>query len=617
MTRARPILLAVALAALPLAGGPAGAAPRVSIRARTAITLDPVRRTEGGLLVSGHLIERGSGEPVPRATVEIDIDGRSWTVATGPEGTFVAELPSTSGQHDLRIEYPGGGSFDASSAELPRLDVAKRPVTLLLEAPDRHSRQHGALTLSLNAHDDSGPVAVPVEVRLGDSAADSLPVLARVETLASGPVQVTLAPAQLGPPGRKRIEVSFPGDAVFDPAQITDTLLLTSATTLSAALDDDRIGFEGHLVGHGRLTDDAGAPVAAQAVTLVVSGRGGADRRSLDEAVTGPDGGFTVEAPAGELGGGPHTVQVVFTSTRPYLESSRSAPVRIEVAPRRPVPVGYSLAAFAATFAAILAFVLLRTRPWTRWLGRLRREAPGPAAGSARSSEATPHTGLALARPSLVSTLRRPHDHGFSGHVADAVTGRPVAGARVALRVAAQGGGAEAPAERAAVTDASGRFTFEDLPPGTHHAQVGGAGYVSERFSLSVPHRGELSGARIDLLPVRERIFSLYREVAGPLLPRRELWGVWTPRQIVDHVRGARPAPVLASLTDYVEEKYFSGRTPDEDEIPSAAERVRLAVAESATAQAIPAPAPGLPDGAQARGPAVDRQPGSGYSPGP
>ena len=134
-------------------------------------------------------------------------------------------------------------------------------------------------------------------------------------------------------------------------------LLLSSATVLSVTLDGSQIGFDDRLVGHGRLTDDAGAPVAGQAVSLVVSGRGGSDRRSLDEAVTGDDGGFTVAAPAGELGGGLHTVQAVFASTRPYLGSSRSAPARIEVAPRRPVPVGYSLAAFAATFGAILAFV--------------------------------------------------------------------------------------------------------------------------------------------------------------------------------------------------------------------------------------------------------------------
>ena len=202
--------------------------------------------------------------------------------------------------------------------------------------------------------------------------------------------------------------------------------------------------------------------------------------------------------------------------------------------------------------------------------------------------------------------------------MADAITGRPVAEARVDLHIEQSSGGeAGPPAARAAVTDARGRFTFEELPPGAHRARVSGAGYVSEHFSLSIPHRGELRDARIDLLPVRERIFTLYREAAAPLLPRVELWGVWTPRQIVDHVRGARPAPALASLTDYVEEKYFSGRTPDEDEIPTAAERVQHAVAENAAAGTIPARAQGPLAGAQARGPAVDPRAGNGYSPGP
>ena len=64
-------------------------------------------------------------------------------------------------------------------------------------------------------------------------------------------------------------------------------------------------------------------------------------------------------------------------------------------------------------------------------------------------------------------------------------------------------------------------------------------------------------GARIDLLPVRERIFDIYREVAVPLLPEPRLWGVWTPRQIFRHVRSQRPASALSDLTDFVEDSYF------------------------------------------------------------
>jgi hypothetical protein len=99
---------------------------------------------------------------------------------------------------------------------------------------------------------------------------------------------------------------------------------------------------------------------------------------------------------------------------------------------------------------------------------------------------------------------------------------------------------------------------------------------------VTVPHRGELRGVRIDLLPVREKVFAIYRGVAQPLLPRPELWGVWTPREIFDHVRRKRRAGALGALTDFVEETYFSPRTPEEAIIPSAEASARAARQELA-----------------------------------
>ncbi len=146
--------------------------------------------------------------------------------------------------------------------------------------------------------------------------------------------------------------------------------------------------------------------------------------------------------------------------------------------------------------------------------------------------------------------------------MADAVTGDPIAEARVEL------------ADAGVATDADGRFELEELPDGEHRARVTCEGYVTESFAVTIPHRGELRDARVDLLPVRERIFQLYREVAEPLLPRPDLWGVWTPRQIFEHVRKSHPARALAELTDYVEEKYFSARVPAESELPQAEARM-------------------------------------------
>jgi hypothetical protein len=172
-----------------------------------------------------------------------------------------------------------------------------------------------------------------------------------------------------------------------------------------------------------------------------------------------------------------------------------------------------------------------------------------------------------------VSTLRLASDFGFAGTVRDAVTGRPVRGAEIVLA-------ADAQEPQARVTGADGAFEFETLSAGSWTAVVAGATYCTERFDIALPHRGELRGARVDLMPVRERIFRIYRDAALPLLPDPGQWGIWTPRQIFAHVRDQRPARALASLTDFVEENYFSQRIPNEDILEDARQRARAAQAE-------------------------------------
>jgi hypothetical protein len=186
--------------------------------------------------------------------------------------------------------------------------------------------------------------------------------------------------------------------------------------------------------------------------------------------------------------------------------------------------------------------------------------------------------GLVAAKPGLVSTLRRPADDGFSGAVRDTVRGRPVADAVVRLKLQ------QGREDREALTGPDGNFAFEALAAGDWLADVTAPGHVTEKFVISVPHRGELRGVRVDLVPVRERVFQLYRRAAEPILPEPRLWGVWSPRQIVDHVRSKRPTPALADLTSFVEEIYFSPRLAGETVLPEASEQVDRAIRERARA---------------------------------
>lgn len=583
------------IAALLAAAPAAQAGPLVSVRARTEIVLDPVRRAEGGVSIRGQVRERASGEPIGAGTVRIEVDGVAFDASLDAEGRFDQFVAAAPGRrHRVAIDFGGEDRLDPSRVAIPELDVAKRPLTLTLTVAERHSRGDGPLDVSLQAQESFQPISIRAPLHYGpvDADPDELPRIGELSTDAAGVAVVSIDPRSLGGPGPKRLEVRFPGDDVFDPAQAQANLSITSTTELTFEVESTSVKFEGRMRGRGRLVDDLGQPLAGQPVALSLDGAppppppgaparaappAGSEsatvQRMIDEAITAPDGTFALEGRASELVPGAYRVQAAFESPAAYLEADLSTPVLITIAPKRPVPVGYSFAAFAATLASILAFVALRTRPWTRWINRLRPEAARAAPDAPAGSAAPPRTGLALARPGLAATLRRPHDFGFAGVVSNAVDARPIAGARVELTLTG--------AAQVVETDEDGRFALDELAPGEHAASVSSPGYMTERFAVTVPHRGELRDARVDLLPVRERIFHLYRGAAEPLLPKPELWGVWTPRQIVDHVRQARPARELGALTDYVEEKYFSARTPLEDEIPHAIEQVRAAEREA------------------------------------
>jgi hypothetical protein len=362
------------------------------------------------------------------------------------------------------------------------------------------------------------------------------------------------------------VRAAFAGDDRRQPASAEKTVELSAATATTIALSSARIAFEDDLGVTGKVGDEDGHPVAHAAVTLA-SG----DRR-LAQGATGDDGTYRFRVEGEILGQGQWGLQVQADPGKPSIKPSRSAPEIVRVSAPQPVPVSYTIAAFLATACAAGGFFMARARPWHR----LRRPAPPADAPANAAKDDQVQGGLVVARPSLVSTLRRANDDGFSGAVRDTVRGRPVPEAVVWLRLQ--------DAEREVRTGPDGNFTFEALPIGEWLAEVAAPGHVTEKFVVSIPHRGELRGVRVDLVPVRERVFQLYRRAAEPVLPEARLWGVWSPRQIVDHVRSKRPTPALADLTSFVEEIYFSARIAEETVLPAASEQVDRAIRERARA---------------------------------
>jgi hypothetical protein len=550
-------LALAALAALATLAAPAAAAaaPTVEVRARTVIELDPIKRTGDGVIIAGRLTDRSTPEPVTRARVHIRLDADQTTVQTDSLGWFAVLLEAGEGSHDLEVSFAGDAQYDPATEELRDFDVADEPLDLTLAA---RALDGGGAELTLHASSGGSPVGVRTVLYLGDVADLSLRrAPAALVTDASGRGIARVSREDLGGFGRKRAEARFSGDETYDPAVASVSFDLDAATAIELTVEETELAFEDRLRAGGVATDETGAPQSGQRVALL------ADGREVAETTTDAEGRFTFELEVAELDAGEHQIHAALHPNASWLAPARSKRIPITVGQQRPVPVAATLAAFGATCAALLAFIGLRTRPWERWLARLRRQEPSERPAEAGAERAV--TGLSPARPSLVSTLRRAHDFGFTGGVHDAVTGRFIAGARVVIE------GAQLHQARC---DNRGAFAFEELEIGAWQVQVRAAGYVSESFAIEVPHRGELRGSRVDMLAVRERIFEMYGEVAASRLPSADLWGVWTPRQILDHVRRGRPAPALGRLTDYIEEVYFSQRAPDEDALEDAARRI-------------------------------------------
>lgn len=540
-----------------LAVGAAHAGPVVEIRAQTQLSLGRVKLSDPGTVeVTGKLHDKLTGEGIANQRVYVTIAGVTRDATTEADGSFSVLVPGEVGPQEVTLSYGGASRLEKATPLKVTTDPAKAQLELSIAKVSDHPE--GA-TLRITAIDDDGRhVSVPVELAVGDVTDEELDPLRTVQTGR----ELLFTRREAGGAGVHRVRATFTGDDTRAPASATVTLELTSHTTTTMNLSATALAFEDDLVATGKVVDDDQRPVARAAVTLV-SG----DRR-LAQGATSEHGTYRFEVEAEIIGHGQYGVQVQTDPGTPFIEPSRSNPAIIRIATPQPVPVSYTIAAFLATAIAAGGFFAARTKPWRK----LRRPTPPAEVASEQGAIELQQGGLVVAKPGIVSTLRRPSDDGFSGVVRDTVRGRPVADAVVTLVLGDR--------ERSTRSAADGSFALDKLEMGEWRAEVAAPGHVTERFAVTVPHRGELRGVRIDLVPVRERVFQLYRRAAEPQLPESRLWGIWSPRQIVDHVRSKRPSPALADLTDFVEEIYFSPRLAAETILSQASERVDRAINE-------------------------------------
>lgn len=546
--------LARALAAVAVIATAAATAradnPVIHVRARLRIDLDSVERAPGGLTVSGSLRDDATDEPVAGRTVAISVEGDHgfWHYAepTGPDGGFRWHVPVPLGAYRLHLGAGGDGDYLAPAAIDRTVDVSRRTPTVTVQAPARIAAHAPSLHVVVEAHETDG-LGPP---RAFDGHAwISIGGRGRTDLLVQdGHGEVD----ELGPFGRagQRVDVTATVAATDERNGATGTrsVLLTSPTSITLDVDEKRVAADDELGVGGILRDDDG-PVAH--VAVVVGLENGAD---LGRFTTDERGRFSGAIRTRELATGSVFLEARYAPLEDWRDASVSPTVPVEVLPAPPVALWPYVVSPTLTLLAALVVFAARDRRWRRYFAVARR---------ARRIAAAPATspGLTEGRRGILSSLRRP-DHGISGFVVDAADDRAIPAATLVARTADG-------QSHAATVDERGRFAFEDLPPGPLVVEAAAPGYVAERFSRTLPHRGELRNARVRLVPVRARIFDAWRRAVAPLYPTPRAAETMTPRELLEHLERRRLVPneSMAALTSRVEAAVWGPHPPSTDDL--------------------------------------------------
>jgi hypothetical protein len=459
------------------------------------------------------------------------------------------------GTYRLHLGAGGDDEYLAPVAIERTIDVGRRTPTVTVQVPARIAAHATSLHVIVEAHESDGlgpPRAFDGEVWLsiGGRRRTSL-------VLQDGHGETD----ELGPFGRpgERVDVTATITATDErnSASGTRNVLLTTPTAITLSVDEKRVAANDDVDVGGLVRDDDGF---LGNVVVAVGLENGA---TLASFTTDEHGRFSGSVRARELPTGSAFVEARYAPLEDWRDASVSPTVPIEVLPAPPVAVWPYVVSPALTLLVALVVFAARDGRWRRYFvigPRARRIAAAPATSP----------GLTEGRRGILSSLRRP-DHGVSGFVVDAADDRPIAEATLVARTADG-------QSHAATVDERGRFAFEELAPGPLVVEAAAPGYVAERFSRTLPHRGELRNARVRLVPVRARIFDAWRRAVAPLYPTPRAAETMTPRELLDHLQRRRllPSDSMGALTSRVEAAVWGPRPPSTEDL---AEVERLASA--------------------------------------
>lgn len=476
----------------------------------------------------------------------------------------------SAGGYRIVAHYDGDAERDQGDAFL---DVAldRRPSELDLEVP-AEVFLHDPVPVKLALRTSDKPLSGVVSLTVGDRLAKALRV--GVEGRSES---IPLAPPPV-PGSILKIEARFAGSDEFAPALVTRELsILTQAhVSLEAASrqrggrsDGLEVAQGSKLVVSGTAFDDSG-PLIGETVDILSDS--GGEKRHLGSVLTDAYGHYELRVLKLHMRVGSAFLISQVTPRRRHIVPGRSAELPLNVLPPEPVSLLYFIVPLAGTAFILLSLLAARAlRPRIAlWLARrrekrLQKPTSDDDMQSLRSSlrpslPATGEAGVQLGQKASL-TLRRTVDNTIDGVVHDAVFGPAIAGATLEVLP----GGA-----RVTTSDAEGRFVLSQLPAGRFTVRVRAPGFLDEEFAASVPHRGDLRGVTVRLMPLRARLFSEWQRVAELFYGDKDELFAKTPHELL--IEAEQPPgkakkkngqPIgdlrrLRRLTALVEQGYYS-----------------------------------------------------------
>jgi len=530
---------------------PAAAAPRVQVRGHTTIRLLALEHRQDALVVTGELLDRDLLTGLPfrfvNVTAAVGRDRYGRRVRTDRWGKFRLHLPSGKrGTLVVSTTFAGDGYYASHQLPPRSLDISKKSLDLGLTMARQLKVTDKFQQLTVSTRVDGRAVSVPLSLYDGRGRR-----LARVTTGRGGRAQVKLPTAALGKPGPVTIQARFDGDGSLNRARRRFEALLVSPVTLELQAGQEQVASDGEITLSGGITDHGGA-VPGAAVGIFAMGE------RVETAISDADGQFTARLSAASFPAGALDLQARYAPDVTWRLEARSPPATVRVLAPRPIRPELYLVPVLLTAALLLGLVLVRKRRGIARLYRTLRNTHATEPPQTGDPSGRIETGLRLARRSLRAVISP--SSVISGEVWDATDALLIPGAVLTLKPAS-GATIEVRVGR------SGRFETPSLADGEYRVKVTRPGYVSERFTAQLPHRGSLHGVRVDMIQVRVRMLEIYHAATGGMLPREELWACWTPRELLHHLsrkRGRRSRP-LELLTRMLEFCYWGTEAPRED----------------------------------------------------